>query len=222
MKKQIFALLVAVIALTSCSTHEKCAAYGGYSANYRSDEGGKFKTEETSDNRMMVYNGSMTIESNKPDSVAAQVNTLAKKYNGYVLTSGNNYTTIRIKASDLKSAMAEVAALGKVTSKNISGSDVTEQYTDYSLRLENAERARKRYLELLEKASTVGETLQVEKELERLNGEIELLKGKMARISHLVDYSTLTVYHEEKVKLGVLGYVFVGTYKAIKWLFVRN
>lgn len=222
-KKQLFLLAACIVILASCATKQSCPAYGNITSSTSSgsfDGGGKFKVEE--DKRMMVYNGSMTLESKNPDSVAAQVSSLAKKYDGYILTSGNNYTTIRIKSASLKDAMEEVAKLGKVTSKSVNGSDVTEEYTDYAIRLENAEKARKRYLELLAKANTVGETLQVEKELERLNGEIDLLKGKMNRIAHLVDYSTLTIYHEEKTKLGVLGYVFVGTFKAIKWLFVRN
>ena len=46
---------------------------------------------------------------------------------------------------------------------------------DLEIRLENAEKARNRYLELLDKAETVGEVLSVEKELERLNEKIDLI-----------------------------------------------
>jgi len=224
MRSILLSLLACLFLLTSCETHQKCAAYGGYTSNGRSAESfldaNKQKMEE--DKRMMIYNASITVEAKNPDSVASQVSVLAKKYAGYVLSSGNSYTTIRIKSANLKDALNDISGLGKVTSKHISGADVTDEFTDYQIRLDNAEKARKRYLELLAKANTVGETLQIEKELERLNGEIDLLKGKMNRIAHLVDYSTLTVYHQEKTKLGVLGYVFVGTFKAIKWLFVRN
>ncbi len=222
MKNLMIALLACLLALTSCSTYQSCPAYGSASSTRGGsfDESGKTKLDE--DKRMMIYHASVKVEAKDPDSAAAQVARLAKKYDGYVLSSGNNYTTIRIKSAQLKDAINDVSGIGKVTDKNISGNDVTEEYTDYQIRLENAEKARSRYLELLAKANTVGETLAVEKELERLNGEIDLLKGKMSRIGHLVDYSTLTVYHQEKTKLGVLGYVFVGTYKAIKWLFVRN
>jgi hypothetical protein len=152
----------------------------------------------------------------------SKVTQIAKKHNGYVLRTSKSNTTIRIVSDSLNVAMAEIGTYGKVKYKNISGTDVTDEFTDYQIRLENAERSRNRYLELLQKAVTVEEILKVEKELERLNGEIDLLKGKMSRIDHLVDYSTIDVYYQQKVKLGVLGYVFVGAYQTVKWLFVRN
>lgn len=77
-------------------------------------------------------------------------------------------------------------------------------------------------MELLEKAQTVEEILKVEKELERLNGEIDQLKGKIKRYDHLTQLATITIHLEEKKKLGILGYISVGLYKAVKWLFVRN
>jgi hypothetical protein len=83
-------------------------------------------------------------------------------------------------------------------------------------------KARERYLELLEKAENVQAALMVEKELERLNGEIDMLKGKINRLEHITEYSSITVYIKEKVKPGIIGYVFVGLYKGDKWLFVRN
>jgi hypothetical protein len=88
--------------------------------------------------------------------------------------------------------------------------------------LDNSEKARTRYLALLAKAEDVQAALLVEKELERLNGTIELMKGKMNRMEHLVDYSTITIYISEKKKPGVIGYIGIGIFKAVKWLFVRN
>jgi hypothetical protein len=48
------------------------------------------------------------------------------------------------------------------------------------------------------------------------------MKGQMNRIDHLSTYSTITVYLKEKKKPGVIGYIGIGVYKAVKWLFVRN
>ena len=59
--------------------------------------------------------------------------------------------------------------------KSITGKDVTDEHYDLNIRLENAQLARDRYLELLNRAQTVDETLKVEKELERLNTELDLL-----------------------------------------------
>ncbi|MCB0737835.1 MAG: DUF4349 domain-containing protein [Bacteroidetes bacterium] len=104
----------------------------------------------------------------------------------------------------------------------LSGQDLTAQYLDFEIRLENAEKARARYLELLEKAENVESALLVEKELERLNGTIDMLIGQMNRMNHLTTYATITVRISERVKPGPLGYLGMGLYHAFKWLFVRN
>jgi hypothetical protein len=220
MKTKLIIAILSCIIFTGCATHQRATAYSSGHMNARFLDDNMESDKATS--RMMIYNASITIEAKNPDTVALRVTAIAKKYKGYVLSSSNTYTSIRILSSSLKDALNEIETFGKVKSKNIAGTDVTDEFTDYTIRLENAERARKRYLELLQKAVTVEETLKVEKELERLNGDIDLLKGKMNRINHLVDYSTIAVYHKEKVKPGIIGYVFVGIYKAVKWLFVRN
>jgi hypothetical protein len=86
-----------------------------------------------------------------------------------------------VKSEHLNDAIKEISELGKVQGKSLSGQDVTEEYLDFQIRLENAEKSRERYLELLAKAENVEAALKVEKELERLNGTIDLLKGKMNR-----------------------------------------
>jgi len=83
-------------------------------------------------------------------------------------------------------------------------------------------KSRERYLELLARAENVQSALLVEKELERLNSEIEFLKGKLNKTSHLVDFATLTISIKEKVKPGLLGYVGIGLFEVVKWLFIRN
>jgi hypothetical protein len=75
---------------------------------------------------------------------------------------------------------------------------------------------------LLNRAQTVDEILKVEKELERLNTELDLLQGKIDRLDHLVDYATIEVNYEKGKKPGVIGYVIGGVFKAVNWLFVRG
>ncbi|MEL6628160.1 MAG: DUF4349 domain-containing protein, partial [Bacteroidota bacterium] len=64
--------------------------------------------------------------------------------------------------------------------------------------------------------------LKVEKELERLNTELDLLKGQMKRLENLTTFATINIRHEEKKKPGPLGYIGLGLYHSVKWLFVRN
>lgn len=196
-------------------------SYGGSSGTASSDKTSDWETKnsETPD-RKIIYDANITIIVKKPDTANIYVVKIAKKYKGYVLNSASYYTTIRVKADSLHLALKELAMLGKVKNKNIFAEDITEQYANLGIRLENAQKARTRYLELLAKAATVEETLKVEKELERLNTEIDLLEGKMNRLKHLEEFSTITVTFQKKVKLGPLGFVFKYLYKGVKVLFV--
>ena len=135
---------------------------------------------------------------------------------------GTYRSVIRVESGSLDAAVTAISALGRVDRKSVRGQDVTETYLDYQIRLDNAQQARTRYLELLDKAETVDEILKVEKELERLNETIDLLKGKMNRIDHLDTYTTITINLRERQKPGILGYIGIGVYRGVRWLFVRG
>lgn len=186
--------------------------YSGFATNlYYGDESKK-----------IIFSSSLTLSVKNVDSTSAAITTITNKYQGYVKEISTSSATIRIRTAALDSAMINLESLGRVDQKHFSGKDVTEDYSDYEIRLDNATKARDRYLELLAKAENVEAALLVEKELERLNGEIELMKGKMNRIDHLTAYSTITIYFHEKKKPGVIGYIGIGLWKSVKWLFVRN
>lgn len=175
-----------------------------------------------SDDRKVIFNASLYLVVEYPDTANHYIEQITKKYEGYVNKLGTEQTIIRVKSQSLDQALDDLAMVGKVRNQSINGQDVTNTYFDFKIRLENAEKARSRYLELLEKAVTVEEILQVEKELERLNEKIDLIKGQMNRIEHLDAFSTITINLREKKKPGLLGYIGLGLYHSVKWLFVRN
>jgi hypothetical protein len=72
----------------------------------------------------------------------------------------------------------------------------------------------------LGQATTVSEVLEVEKELERVNLELDSLKASIQRYDNRIQYSLLILELREKVQPGPLGYIGLGLFKAIKWLFV--
>jgi hypothetical protein len=206
--KNIIVYLLGAIVLTSCGA----PGYQGTSTVYDSRENGK----------MIIQNASLRVSTRNTDSLNAQLTRLATKYEGYAVTIGNDYSVIRVKSQQLDAALKDIATLVKVKSKSVSGRDVTEEYRDYEIRFDNATKARQRYLELLSKAENVEAMLKVEKELERLNGEIDLLKGNMGKLEHLNEYATISLNITQKKKLGILGHVVVTLYKGVKWLFVRD
>lgn len=236
-------VLFASTFLTSCA-YEKSAAYdydnntnGGFEVQadgLYANANGKLDFEERksysdfnskteySGPKMLVYNANMGITVKNSDTTISQITRIATEQKGYVVSKSNYRITIRIESEKLDGTIAQVSKLGKLTSKSISTTDVSDNYADVKIRLDNAEKARTRYLELLAKAENVEAALKVEKELERLNTEIDQLRGQIIKMEHDVRFSTLTVSVNQKQKLGPLGYLFVGIGKGIGWLFVRG
>ncbi len=236
-----FALLL-IFGLSSCYNSRQYSSQSGwdYGDEYRMaqlqdlDDGSDvdylvpprnlYKNEVSREKKVskILYSANLGLIVKDLDQTGDTLKKIAKEFNGYVSESGTYRTVIRVESQYLDQAIEAICSLGKVDRKRINGRDVTDQYLDYQIRLENAEKARVRYLELLNQAETVQAALLVEKELERLNETIDMLKGKMNRINHLDAYSTITISLKEHIKPGLLGYVGIGVYRSVKWLFVRN
>ncbi len=172
--------------------------------------------------QVVVSDAAIKLKSESPDSVHRTVISLALNNGGYVLRSTNDQTAIRLLAERFHDAVDEILVLGEVLDKEITGKDVTEQYRDLQIRLENAMKTRERYLTLLGKAKSVQEIARIETELERVNTGIETLKGKINRLSHLTLYSTITVDTRTPLKPGVVARLGGWVYGGIKGLFVSN
>jgi hypothetical protein len=86
----------------------------------------------------------------------------------------------------------------KVISKSVNANDVTEQYYDVKIRLENERQVEKRYLELLAQARTVKDILDIEEKLGKVRQEIESKEGRLRYLDDQVGYSTLNIWIYQK------------------------
>ncbi len=225
--KNIILVFLSLALLASCSNKRYSSASSweysdSQSGGFASEEYKAKDIEELNNDRMVMYDASMRLKVKKLEGQAQQAVEIAKAKGGFMVNISDSFVRLRVPAESLKQAMDEIAGLGKLDSRNISGSDVTDNYSDFKLRLENAEKTRDRYLEILAKAEQVSDILLIEKELERINLNIERYKGMMNGMDKRVKYSSLNVYFKEKPKLGPLGFIFYNIGRGIKWLFVRG
>lgn len=230
--KKILCVLFIFTLFSSCKSHSSFSTVQPKTTSINEDytqRENKLESLEIKKNpktpkekRKILYSATMTVVSPLPDSINPQLERIAEKYDGYIVYLSTNQTTLRIKSEDFENAVEEIEKLGKITRKNSIGNDVTEQYWDAKIRLDNALATRKRYLELLNMAKNVEEAILVERELARITQDIDLLKGLLNKLDNLEEFATITISIREKAKLGILGYVGVGLYKSVKWFFVRN
>jgi hypothetical protein len=174
--------------------------------------------------RMIIKVGNLTVLTKEPRAAFDRAIEIARELGGYTLSSSHtdsrSSVTVRVPASRFEEALGKLGALGKVSRREITGTDATSEYLDLSIRLQNAEKTRLRYLDLLAKAQSVPETLQVERELERITTLVEQLRGQTNLIKNQVSLSTVNLAFETPTRPGPIGWIFYGLFHAVKWLFV--
>jgi hypothetical protein len=128
--------------------------------------------------------------------------------------------TLRVPANRLDALMDSVAVLGRVETRTVSATDVTEQVVDAEARLAALRASRDRLRQLLERASTVQDVITVERELARVQGELESLEGRLTALRGQVSMSELSARLDRRRVLGPLGLLLQGVSTLLMKLFV--
>ena len=173
--------------------------------------------------RQLVRNAALAIKVEDDTDVPPtldQAQAMTESIGGYVAFAGPGELVLRIPDARLDEALDRLAALGEVERREIRVSDVTAEYTDLQIRLDNARALQDRLRALLADAESVQDVLAVERELARVTTEVERLEGQLRLLQNQVAFSTVRLTVGEDVDPGPLGWVFVGLYEGVKWLFV--
>jgi hypothetical protein len=80
-----------------------------------------------------------------------------------------------------------------VLSENVSGQDVTSEYTDLESQLRNLEAAEQALVEIMDNAKNTEDVLDVFDELTYYRGQIETVKGRMQYLSESAALSAISV-----------------------------
>ena len=174
--------------------------------------------------RLLVRRATVAIEVDDVAPVAGRAAAVVTQLGGYVQSTQTSerslYMVVRVPAPVLDAAADSLGKLGTVTSRGASGTDVTEQVMDADARLRSLVAVRDRLRQHLERAQSVADVVAVERELTRVQSEIDVLEGRLKRLRTDVALSELTLSASQRVVLGPLGALFAGLGKAIGKLFV--
>lgn len=196
-----------------------------------------FSANETSQNsdskkisRKLIKNGNVVFETSDLEKTKLNIENLVQKYEGYISSDSKNeydnkvnyYLSIRIPAQYFDSILRGISnQISKFDSKEITISDVTEEFLDIESRLKNKKELEKRYLEILQQSKSVEDILNVERELGKLREEIEATEGRLNYLSNQVSFSTLSVSFYKKVNnetsfSGKIGESFKNGFENLK------
>lgn len=148
--------------------------------------------------RLIIYRADLGVFVFKIDEALASATALAKEQDGWVQQSTTQSLLLRVPVERFDALVTALSELGDVHTKNIVGTDVSEEFFDLQIRLRNAEALRDRYLKLLAEAKNVTDSLAIEKELARITEEIERFKGRIRFLKDQGTYSTIAVRFEQK------------------------
>ena len=224
--QKISIFMIVSFTLFSCSSAphagmEARAPDSSYESGYESGESAQ-RSRNENDNRMVAYSVSMELSVKDPAETRQLISEQIKSNNGFIVRETENYISTRIPSENMDNFLDSIRNLGKIKNESKTGTDITDQYRDNVIRLDSLKNVRNRYLTLLERANSISDILTIEKELERVNLQIERLEGAIKHAELSVSYSIITVRFGEKVKPGPIGWIFYGLYRGIVWLFVWN
>jgi hypothetical protein len=160
--------------------------------------GGAALAEQAEREPMLVYTAELTMAVFEATKAIDKVEEVARKAGGYLVRRDDTTITVRVPSKRFQTSLEDAMRLGDVLHRRVDVRDVTEEYTDLQIRLRNAEAVRKRLEELLARADNVSHALEVERELERVAGEIERMKGRLKMLGELVAFSTITVQFQSR------------------------
>jgi hypothetical protein len=157
--------------------------------------------------RVVLYSASLTIIVDDPEARLAAIATMTSEMGGWVVSSNVSQVrlsngeagaqgtiTLRIPAARLDEALTQIKAdVTEVQSEMLTGEDVTSQYIDISSRLANLEAAESQLQDILDRAETTEDVLNVFNELTRIRGEIEALRGQINYYDQASAFSSVTV-----------------------------
>lgn len=162
-------------------------------------------------NRLVVKTAQISIIVPDPSVSMDAISKLAAEKDGWVVSSNlykvtNNEgqeipqaaISIRVPADQLDDSMQAIKNLTKnpsqdVQSENVSGQDVTSQYTDLQSRLTNLEQAEASLREIMASARKTEDVLTVFNQLTEIRSQIEVLKGQMKYYEESSTYSSISV-----------------------------
>lgn len=171
--------------------------------------------------KKIIKNGDMRIQVGDIKKAQGQINSILKNNSAYIQkeefqntdTDENLDIVIRVPHKNFDALVNSFSNdVGAVLSKNISSDDVTEEYTDVSIKLANKKIYLEKYRDMLKTAKTTKDMLEIQENIRALEDEIDVAEGRLRFIDDRVNYSTLTInLYKEKVRSSATSRIGFGS-----------
>ena len=99
---------------------------------------------------------------------------------------------------NFSAVLKQAQQYGKTSNVSTKATDVTGQYVDLQAQITALQASRQQYLTILAKATSIGDILAVQEQLDSIQSQIEQLQGQLQVLTSETSYSTLNVTVNER------------------------
>ncbi|MDR0987168.1 MAG: DUF4349 domain-containing protein [Ruminococcus sp.] len=213
--KRIFISLIAItlIALTGCSSGGGPSnSYDGAVAEttmamasdemYAIDTGvGTDLPDAAESEKMIIRNADISIQTLNLDETYSKLTAKLYELGGSIHTENtekNDFSAyanavFNLPPQNLDAFLAYAEECGKVTHKSISSEDITSQYIDTEIRLENKRKNLEKMYEYLDEAYNSEDVLNIQREIDQITADIESYQGQLNYWSRSVAESKVNI-----------------------------
>ena len=152
--------------------------------------------------KKIIKDGRLGLQVTDLSTAKKQIDSLVKALGGYYANENlrnsdqeSGYQlTIRIPVVNFEKFLYSAEnGSGKVIYKEIEARDVTEEFVDIESRLNSKRNSLARYNEILKRANTVKDIIEIAESIRVLQEEIESSEGRLRYLNDCVNYSTLNL-----------------------------
>lgn len=156
-----------------------------------------------SQDRLVVQESSLSLLVKDVRGVADKITQKAREAGGYLINSSLSKPedapyaniSVRIPAEKLNEVLDFYRKLAiKVSSENLFGYDVTDEYVDLEARLATHQKTKEKFEAILKTAVKVQDILEVNRELINVQTQIDNLKGRQKYLEQTAKLAKITVY----------------------------
>ncbi len=158
--------------------------------------------------RLVIRNAYLSVVVPDPSTTVDQIAQLANQLGGFVVSSSVFQTTfpesgvtadqasitIRVPAEKMDEALKSIKqGATEVRSENVTGEDVTQEFTDLESSLRNLKAAEEQLLNIMDSATKTEDVLSVFNQLTQIRSEIEVTQGRIQYLSEASRLSAISV-----------------------------
>lgn len=154
--------------------------------------------------RKIIRNAELDLESEAPDEAQTRITAIAEQMGGFVVESQQSSSDVRSSRRDIVSMTVRVPsakfgetleairnASGRVVVESVKGQDVTQEFIDIEARLKAQQALEAQFTEIMKRANTVEDALEVQRQLAVVRGEIEKIEGRKRFLENQSSLSTI-------------------------------